>query len=316
MGEMPRIVTQGRQEGSQLEGQEAHYRSLSALIADVELHNEGHGFGAIMGKTLAKAIINEPEQSGKSTEEIQKDVQTESRVETHAGLTDLRTRYGTVLSHFGFALEQEFSQFDSEMVLDTLRIKIVDVDAFTKNLGAIQMYIKDSANSPFIKMLLKSAERQVYFDSLEGISPEDQKVFSQLREISATFQKVAPDLNLKQLEVYRRFNDDGRLENYVVVEKAHLWNKQGAGFGPADWILDSVPESLDKMWQKAIDVLRQQEAKKEYGVAPELTDHLLECITLASEKLKTMPWPEKAKQEKQDVLVKYTRLLLGNQSLN
>lgn len=317
MNELP-IIPQHRVEGASKEREGAQLQRLNQLFSDIEDHNRENSEGALLGKALGRHIANQLEDEGKSHEETSRTVKDESRAETYSGLAMLKLKYQDNLSHFGIELDQEHSQFDSEHILETLRIRVVDAPVFVSALRANMSMLQSTEHQSLIKKLLESIGRQVYFDSIDGISPEDQKTFSHLGEISAVLAEAGPELDRERIETYRHFNGQGRLESYVTVEQAGLWHKKGEGFGPADWVTDSSPQSLDqKYWKRALDVYQAQKVKGSLGVAPELQDHLLLCISQATEYIQSQTkWPERARSEYLAVLAKYTKEIIGQRALN
>lgn len=306
------------QEGSGIEKESSQLQKFSQLFDDIEIHNRDNSEGALLGKALGRAIAQEIGESG-DPKDVGQDVREESLSETYSGLTLLRSKYSDVLRYFGVELDREHSQFDKEHLLSTLRMRVVDGAEFVKKLQMYRLLLQTSEYQPLLKKMIESIGRQVYFDSIDGISPEDKQTFTHLGEISASLASIAPSLDRERIETYRRFNEQGRLENYVLVEQAGLWHKQGEGFGPADWIKDSTHVSLDeKYWKKALDVYQDQKRRGSLGVASELQEHLLLCLTQSAEYIEQNPkmFPGKSKELTQAVLAKYTKALIGQQSLN
>lgn len=297
-----------------LEEKERDLRLISELVSDIKAHNEEHGWGAIAGKTLGRVISSEDENVNPN--EVQKEVRMESSSSTHVGLTALRARHEETLKHFGLALQHEPSEQEDQGTSGKVLLVVTDADKLISCIKGLKPLIENSPTPTFLDLLLENIEKQVYLAAVNGISPQDQEIFSRLPEISSVFGTISLTTNRRKIDAYAQFNRDGRLENYAAVEREGLWNEPGENFGPADWVKDITPDGLEKGWQHALDIVRTQEANQESGVAPELQDHLLRCIASAAETLKTLKWPEETKAKMQEILSKYARELRGNAALN
>jgi hypothetical protein len=211
-----RESTSPRLERNTVEQQEGDLRLIMALVTDIEQHNQEHGPGAIIGKTLARTILRESDEET-NPEDIQRGVQAEQAASTHVGLTVLRTQHEKTLKRFGLSIEHEPHHYDEETMLQTVLLKITDAKEFVAHIKALGSSVGSVSASGTFKTLLEHIEKQVYFIGMEGTLDREQNVLSQLGGISDALRVVAPSLNFKQIDAYTRFNDTGRLENYIAV---------------------------------------------------------------------------------------------------
>ncbi|MBP9782710.1 MAG: hypothetical protein KBC50_03205 [Candidatus Pacebacteria bacterium] len=306
----------GSQETISLFEQEKMLKGITDLVAEIKVHNDNHGVGAMLGKALAGVIVHDikPQEGeeNKSTEDVVRGVQSEIEAGGHAGLVALKSRNESTLKEFGLSLDHQRSHYDPNESLDTIVFKVVDVKKFISSIEMLKHAIKAESIDAVFKTVLENLLEQVYFTNQEDVLDAGGNINSNLTDISKAFHDALPGMDLIRLDTYAKFKGEGRLKNYIAVEKENLWAEPGKNFGPADWVRDISPEGLEKKWDHALGVLSVQDLEKERGVAPELREHLLKCITSAFETSKSSPWAA----EFEPILIKYTQKIVGNNSLN
>jgi hypothetical protein len=168
-----------------------------------------------------------------------------------------------------------------------------------------------------LKKLLGHVEQQIRTLDFDALEPEGDKFLGGLGEIVTALKGGDATLPVSSLERYAKFQREGRLGNYLAVEREGLWVKPGEGFGPADWVGDATPERLDQMWTKAIAILHLQE-RDGHGVGTELKEHLLVCISASSERITRLETEgsintdyKKTLPAMRTVLMKHTQALVG-----
>jgi len=295
---------------------ENNLRLLSTLIADIENHNKDHGYGALWGKTIARGLTGVMEDQTLDFEKAQEETAREMSASTHVNLTELQARHKDTLETIGLDIAHKPSRNDSENISGEVYIKLSDAEKFLSYLKSLTVTELDRQTVSIFQSLIKNLEYEIHTRAREGTLADYSNTFDQLGEISQYFSAVSPELDLTLINTYKKFNDTGRLEEYIIVDQEGLWDEPGLSFGPADWVKDITPEGLKEKWEKALEILNEQEAKQNLGVAPELREHLLKCITIANDILDTLNWGESTKVEMRKILSAYTQKLRGSAKLN
>lgn len=288
--------------------------SLSALRTDVEKHNRDHGWGAKLAKSIGGMVRATVEGKNPNLGEIQKEVAVDSAHSAQSGLTALRARHQKVLDGLGLTMTHQTGSREPETVM----VKIANAKRLLEEIKSLKERPERGKDTrEMLEFLIASLSNQIYAADYENLLPEDKNIIGNLNPLVETFRAIDPKLNLlEKIRIYARFQKEGRLANYVEVERTGLWAEPGKGFGPADWVTDATSERLNELWIQALDMLHTQEAMNNGGVSKELRDHLLHCVTSASQTLKGLSWPEAQKKEMQGILEKYTKALRGNKALN
>ncbi len=296
---------------------ERQFVQLKNLIADVKDYAQEHHPNTQLGRALAQTIIQtvDPVDSQKSIEEIQAGVHAENTVSAQAEFIPLVTKNKEALDSFGLFVSRPHSYLDPYETYDGAAFNIKNIDSFLKNVDAISL-VAGTYSSETFKKLLDDIKSQVFFNNVEETTEPIKELNERLVQIVDVLHKVAPQYDFKELDAYSKFSKLGRLKNYITVEREYLWAEAGHGFGPADWVRDISPEDLEKKWSNALNILRLQEMEEGIGVAVELRDHLLKCITIAYETVNTLQYLENYKDHFNPVLLKYTQALIGNKSVN
>jgi hypothetical protein len=296
--------------------QEKMVKGITNLVVEIKTHNKNHGYGAMWGKALAGAIVNDIKQKGreenKSEEEVVRDVKSEIEAGGHTGLVELKSRHESTLKDFGLTLDNQRSRYDPNESLDTIVFRVVDIKKFISSVEALKHIIKTESLDTVFNVVLENILEQVYFTNQQDVLDSGEDINANLKDISKVFHEATSNIDLTRLDAYAKFKGAGRLKNYIAVEKENLWAEPGKNFGPADWVKDISPEDLEKNWAHALSVLNAQDLEKARGVAPELREHLLKCITLSFEISKSSSSAEKFKP----ILIKYTQKIIGNSPLN
>src|SRR3989344_989088 len=296
---------------------EQNAESLSSLITAIEEHNRNFSRGATMGRAIGGMLSATIDEKELNTEELRQNVVADQTAGAHVGLTKLRAEHEKTLRQFGLDLVGE-SQTESPGVSGEVVLEIKDPDIFIRRIRTLRPLLTNEHTAEkahiVIAGVVENLERQIaqtdFTKSRDATNAADS-----LPAITEAFQDVDLSIDLARLKTYARFQTSGRLEQYLEVERRGLWEAPGKGFGPADWVTDTTPEMLDGRWQDAIAVLRQQERQSNSGVAEELRDHLITCISHASEKLETLSWPDETKEEMQRILSDRTKDLHGGRAL-
>jgi hypothetical protein len=220
------------------------------------------------------------------------EVAIESAQDARVGLAEFQTKHAKILNRFGLSIAHEAGEgLRHGLPSGPISIRVTDVNAFLRYAQSVKPVMASGSNSenPF-GTLLQTIEKQVRGTDFEHPSPDGQSLLENLDMVAAAFKRIGPDLETRNLDAYARYQKEGRLQQYLTVEREGLWHNAGGGFGPADWVGDITPRLLDEKWKKAVGMLRSQQELGKVGVAKELKDHLLSCIEKATERLTKMNW--------------------------
>jgi len=287
--------------------------SFSELIADVEEHNRNHGWGASLAKAIGGMVQATVEGKNPNLGEMQEEVAVDSAHSAQSGLTSLRAMHGATFDRFGLKPKQTES--------GQIMIKIAQAENLLRKIESLrETPQRDEDTEKMLDFLASSLHKQIWNAEYENLLPEDKNAIENLLPLIQAFRAANPKLDLAKLNTYARFQKEGRLANYVAVERENLWAEPGKDFGPADWVRDITPEHLEAKWKSALGILQVQETMHNSGVATELREHLLRCVASASETLKGLKpdygYPQEDREQMQGVLERYTKTLRGNKVLN
>ncbi len=255
---------------------------LTQLISDLADHNDEHGAGAQMGKSLGRAFGSMIESGEKDLNISKNQAETtlESAQAARTRLEELTTKYEAVIGRFGLALNHRSSEgLRYGLPSGPLALRITDARPFIRYLQSLKNTTQSSETTRgAFAELLKSVEQQLRESDSEHPSPATQSILENIDEINAAFTQCSSDIDTTRLSAYAEFQKTGRLAEFIRVENAGLWQIPGKGFGPGDWYRDASPNFLENKWAGALTVLKEQKLLGERGVSAELRAHLLTCL--------------------------------------
>lgn len=269
--------------------------SVSHLFVDIRNYNDQFSLGRMMARGLLSHLRDEDSFENASEHQL---ITAEALSAIHQG----------TLNRIGLSLEPvhggaTFMAMGAQASSGEIRVNVSDGNRFTFFLRALQpQQIEATGLKPNLEDLSGILAQQVlsHYD-LKEPSDETLQLLGNLGNIVDEYKRLGMGEAVLRLETYLQHARQGDLREFVLIERNGYLSEPGRNFGPADWEKDTTPEGLEARWTDTLNALiMTRNNPQAQALYQQLGSHLLRCLGIAREFIRTAATSEYHSQEIKD----------------